>query len=153
MLGNMFRFSAHDKIDKVCVARKVELIGFVNPDAAVLEQFGERTVDNCCADLTFPVVAQYRDAGFFAFSGNLWIRGDEFGDTINHAALCLLGTIYIEADRIMGAGWQVNENYIDLIIDQRLRDINRLLTVIDGEIVLTIIIAQVLGSAVQHRSL
>ena len=53
----------------------------------------------------------------------------------------------------MGAGWQVNENYIDLIIDQRLRDINRLLTVIDGEIVLTIIIAQVLGSAVQHRSL
>ncbi|MPM24258.1 hypothetical protein SDC9_70739 [bioreactor metagenome] len=149
VLGDMLALAAHHEIDKVGVSGEIELVGLVDADAPVLKQLGQGPVDNGGANLGLPVVAQNGNARFGAAGGNRGVGGEKFGNAVHNAAARLFGAVHIESGGLGRTGGQVDQNDIHLIIDEGLDNINGLLAVVNGEIFLAVIMAQVLRRSVQ----
>src|ERR671919_498766 len=71
---------------EVHVSAEVQLVGAVQPDAAVLEELGQHPVDDRRADLRLDVIADDRQAGVAEKLRPLGIRGDESRGAVDESA-------------------------------------------------------------------
>ena len=101
---------ALEHVEEVHVAADVQLRGAHQLDAAVVEQAGQRAVDDRRADLGLDVVADDRQAGLLEALVPVVLAGDEHGDAVDEAAARLEDLLDVPLGRLLGADRQVGDD-------------------------------------------
>ena len=99
---------------EVHVAADVELVGAVQDDAAVFEQFGHDAVRDGCADLRLDVVTDDGHAGFAELLGPFGGSGDEHWECVDERDAGVDRALSVELVRFFGADRQVGDEDVDV---------------------------------------
>src|SRR5919112_2111349 len=92
---------ALEHILEVGVAAEVELIGAVEPHAALAEEIGEHAMDDRRADLALDVVADDREVAVLELPPPGRVGGDEDGDAVHERAAGLERPLRVELSRLL----------------------------------------------------
>ena len=125
VFDSFFEFQplALQHVEEIGVAAEIELVGPVQPHAALAEQAGQHTVDDRGAHLGLDVVPDHRQPRILEPPPPLLARGDEDGNAVHEGAAGLERLLGIPAGRLLRADGQVGDEHVRAGLAQGPRDI------------------------------
>ena len=145
------RPGAVQHVQEVCVAPRVQLVGPIKRDAAIVEQFREHAVDDGRAQLRLDVVPDDRDPPPLELGRPLRVRGDEDGDAIDEGNARLQRGPGVVFGSLLASDGQIVEEDLRLAPAEHLGHLGGP-ALRDHECLLGRIFAHVLRDAIEHRA-
>ena len=116
--------AALQHVHEVHVPAEVELVRVVDRRAAVLEQAGQRAVDDGGADLALDVVTDDRHTRGLELRGPLGIGRDEHRDGVDERDARVETRLRVVLLCLLGPDREVRHEHVGLGVAQHLRDVD-----------------------------